>query len=441
MAATQLINSGSSREVPADIQAERAVLGSLLIDRDAIACVPFLAEADFFIEQHRLIYQAMQQLLADRAPSDFVTLCHELHQAGKLEAVGGAAYLVGLTADTPTAAHVVYYARIVAQLAARRRLIVAGGQIAALGYQEAQSTALLLREAQAELDQVGGGGESIWKSASTLLEGLFDWLDRPNAQIGIATGFAGLDRLLRGMRRGEVYIVAARPGVGKSALALQLAYNVVMAGGAVGFVSLEMSAEQMMIRLLAQHSGIFVHDIESGDALGDVRLSEAFGVLAELPLYVAEKSEITATALRRHTTQLLAQAGRLDLLVVDYIQIMDPDGKRKSLTEEVTEISRGIKRLAKELDIPVLAVAQLNRATETRADHKPTLGDLRQSGQLEQDAAAVLLMYRDELYNPATEERGIVRLNLAKHRHGATGEVKLRFDAQTMWFASIEEGN
>ncbi|HEY8445945.1 MAG TPA: replicative DNA helicase [Thermomicrobiales bacterium] len=430
---------------PHNLEAEQSVLGSLLIDRDAIIKVAsFLKPEDFYHSANGTIYQAILDLYNRREPTDFLTLSDELARKEQLDVIGGVAYLSSLLNAVPTAVHVEYYARIVERTATLRRLIDAGSQIVALGYREGVDTEEALDQAERILFDVSQRRSTReFESIADVLERFFDQIDylqqHRGSVVGVPTGFADLDQLTGGLQRSDLIIVAARPSVGKTAFALGIAYGAaVQHGRTVGVFSLEMSAEQLVQRLLATETGVDSHRLRLGqidDHEWD-RVSRAFGRLAEAPIFIDDTPGLSVMEVRTKARRLQAERG-VDLIIIDYLQLMH--GRRsENRVQEISEISRGLKGLARELNIPVIALSQLSRAVESRSDHRPMLSDLRESGSIEQDADIVMFIYRDEVYDPNTERKGIAEIIVAKHRNGPVGTINLRFFEKTARFADLE---
>ncbi len=430
---------------PHNLEAEQSVLGSLLIDRDAIIKVAsILKPEDFYHSANGIIYQAILDLYNRREPTDFLTLSDELARKERLDLVGGVAYLSSLLNAVPTAVHVEYYSKIVERTATLRRLIDAGAQIVALGYREGIDTEEALDQAERILFDVSQRrGAREFESIADVLERFFDQIDylqqHRGSVVGVGTGFADLDQLTGGLQRSDLIIVAARPSVGKTAFALGIAYGAaVQHGKTVGIFSLEMSAEQLVQRLLATETGVDSHRLRLGqidDHEWD-RVSRAFGRLAEAPIFIDDTPGLSVMDVRTKARRLQAEHG-VDLLIIDYLQLMH--GRRsENRVQEISEISRGLKGLARELNIPVIALSQLSRAVESRADHRPMLSDLRESGSIEQDADIVMFIYREEVYDPDTERKGIAEIIVAKHRNGPVGTINLRFFEKTARFADLE---
>jgi len=431
---------------PQNIEAEQSVLGSLLIDSEAVVRVAsFLRPEDFYRRAHSLIYQAILDLHERREPADFVTLCDELERRGQLEEVGGAAYITSLINAVPTALHVEHYARIVERTAILRRLLSAATEIASLAYEEAK-----------DVDEVVDRAEQIIFGVSQrrlrrdlmpikqVLEEYFeriDYLHRHKGQfIGVPTGFSQLDKLLGGLQRSDLIVVAGRPGMGKSSLALSIAHNAAKRfGQRVAIFSLEMSAEQVVQRLVAAETGIEIQRLRLGDIRDEEwpRFVQATGILSDTMIFIDDTPAISAMELRTKARRLHAEHG-LDLIIVDYLQLMRGDSRSENRVQEISYISGSLKALARELNVPVLALSQLSRAVEQRQDKRPILSDLRESGSIEQDSDVVMFIYREEMYNPDTEKQNIADIIVAKHRNGPTGQVPLYFRKEVAQFVEVE---
>jgi len=430
---------------PHNIEAEQSVLGSLLIDRDAIIRIAsYVRSEDFYISANGTIYQAILDLYNRREPTDFVTLSDELERRSVLEDVGGIGYLSSLLNTVPTAVHVEYYGRIVERTSTLRRLIDAGTQIVGIGYQDGVDTEEALDSAEQMLFTVSQKRQTKdFQSISDVLDRFFDQLDYLQQHrgdvVGVPSGFSDLDQLTGGLQKSDLIIVAARPSMGKTAFSLGLAYGAaVQHDKIVGVFSLEMSAEQLVQRLLSTETGVDSHRLRLGmidDNEWD-RISRAFGRLAEAKIYIDDAASASVMDVRSKARRLQAENG-LDLLIVDYLQLMS-GRKSDNRVNEVSEITRGLKGLARELNVPVIALSQLSRAVETRADHRPMLSDLRESGSIEQDADIVMFIYRDEKYDENSEKKGIAEIIVAKHRNGPVGSINLRFFERTARFADLE---
>jgi replicative DNA helicase len=434
---------------PQNLDSEQAVLGSILIDRDAIIEVAdFLHPEDFYRQAHGRIFAAMLDLFEHREPIDVVTVAEALERAGELDGVGGASYLSTLGNDTPTAVHVGQYGRIVERKALLRRLIQAAGKIAAIGYEDGPDIQEAIDRSEAELFSVSQrrSGDAF-SALRTLLHDAYDRLDYLHAHrgeiVGIASGFTDLDLLTTGFQASDLIVLAARPSVGKTSLALNIAeHAAVREGKTVGVFSLEMSKEQLVLRLLSSVASIDSQRLRSGflEEMDFARIAPAMNSLSEAPIFIDDTPSISTMELRTKARRLQAERG-LDLLIVDYLQLMQATttSRDANRVQEVSEISRGLKALARELKVPVIALSQLSRQPEMRESREPRLSDLRESGAIEQDADLVLFLWREN-GKPGEENTDsdgeVINLRLAKHRNGPTGEVKLWFKKSQTRFVS-----
>lgn len=434
---------------PQNIEAEASLLGALLIDSDAIVKIADgLNATDFFDKRHERIYEAIKQLYEKRQSIDVLTLSDQLKNNGSLDLIGGASYLTELTNFVPTAAHVEQYASIVAQKAMRRRLIAASQSMTTLGYDESKELPELIEEAETKLFEVSQQHvkQSVI-SLETVLAESFDRLDdlhKDKQKIrGVPTGYRDLDNTLAGFQRSDLVILAARPSMGKTALALNFAHNIaVQANQPVLIFSLEMSKEQLVDRLLSMESGVDAWALRTGN-LTDAdfeKIGQAMGTLSEAQIFIDDTPGITVSDLRTKARREAHQR-ELGLIIVDYLQLMSGgsrfggDGNR---VQEISEISRGLKSVARELNVPVLALSQLSRSVESRSPQIPQLADLRESGSIEQDADVVAFIYREEYYNPDTDRKKLADVFIKKHRNGPTGGVELYFDNEKQRFRSVE---
>lgn len=438
---------------PQSIEAEQSVLGALLIDRDAVIEVAeLLRPEDFYRQAHGTIYAAVIELSERREPVDLVTVSEVLERQGLLEAVGGAAYLTSLINLTPTAVNAVYYARIVERKAVLRGLISAAGRIAGIGYDESQDVEVSIDKAEQELFSVSqkrvASGFSPLRSLLHSAYDRLDYLHQHKGEVsGIRTGFSDLDAMTTGLQKSDLIILAARPSIGKTSLALNFAENAaVKEGKTVGIFSLEMSKEQLVLRLLSSVAGIDSQRLRTGflEEMDFTRLAPAMNTLAEAPIFIDDTPNITTMELRTKARRLQAESG-LDLIIVDYLQLMQGSASNKDANrvQEVAEISRGLKALARELQVPVISLSQLSRQAEMRESREPRLSDLRESGSIEQDADLVMFLWREKERGPdeAESDGEIVKLKLAKHRNGPTGEATLWFKKrQTRFVSAAEEG-
>jgi replicative DNA helicase len=438
------------KSVPANIEAERAVLGALMIDPDAIIKVAnFLRAEDFYRERHGWIYEAMSVLNERHEPLDFVTLTDELERRSKLEEVGGPAYLTDLISNTPTAIYVDHYARIVERTAVLRRLISAAGKIAELAYDESQDVDEVVDRAE---QIVFGVSESRIHRDLTPIRAIItnvveriDFLTRNrNTLMGVPTGFVKLDEILGGMQKSDLIILAGRPGMGKTSFGLSMALNAARRNSArVAVFSLEMSNEQLVQRLLSMETAIDSHRLRLGNIHEDEWpiLLEGANMLAATPIFIDDTPAASVNDLRTKARRLYAEHG-LDMILIDYMQLMTGSGggsgRNENRQQEISYISRSLKSLARELNVPVIALSQLSRAVEARSDKRPMLSDLRESGSIEQDADVVLFIYREDYYVEDSDRQNIADVMVAKHRHGSTGNVSLFFRKELTQFRDLE---
>jgi len=437
--------------LPQSVDAEASLLGSLLIDGDALTKIGDMVNPeDFFDQKHAVIFKAMRSLYDKRAPIDLLTLSEQLKSTKRLDSIGGASYLTELTNYVPTAAHVEQYAHIVADKAIRRRLIGASTDIASVGYDENKSLQELIEDAEARLFEVSQRHvRQDITSLESILGDSFDRLDdlhRHKGGIrGIPTGLKELDKKLAGLQRSDLFVIASRPAMGKTTLMLNIALHVGarVRQGAVLIFSLEMSKEQLVDRLLAADAGVDAWALRTGEGLTDddfERISAAMGELAEAQIFIDDTSGITVSDLRTKARRLHHQHP-LAAIMVDYLQLMS-GGSRFATTanrvQEISEISRNLKILARELNVPVVALSQLSRSVESRSPQIPQLADLRESGSIEQDADVVAFIYREDYYNPETNRPNIADILIKKHRHGPDGSVELYFDRERMRFRDID---
>jgi len=434
---------------PQNIEAEQAVLGSLLIDKDAVVKIAdILKEEDFYQEKHETIYKAMQGIYEARDPIDMVTLTEKLEKEKQIKNVGGASYLSELLSVVPTASHVVSYAKVVQEKATLRRLIKAANDILALGYQENRDLSDLLDKAEHNVFAVSQKYlKEKFIPLKDVLTDAFDRIDllqKDKSQLrGVPTGFKGLDKLLSGLQSSDLIIIAARPSMGKSSLALNIAQHAATKGKtSVGFFSLEMSREQLVDKMICTESGIDLWKLRTGNLEDDDfnKLGHAMGSLSDAPFYIDDAVNTNVMEIRTKARRLQAEHG-LGLIIIDYLQLMEginSGGGMDNRVQEVSEISRGLKGIARELDIPVIAISQLSRAVEQRDSKVPQLSDLRESGSIEQDADIVMFIYRDVMYNPDTENKNIAEIHIKKHRNGPTGQIELFFHADQTKFSDVE---
>jgi len=433
------------KRAPHNIEAEEAVLGSLLIDPEAIFQVaPFLKPDDFYIQKNGWIYDAILALHERREPIDFITLRDELENRGRLEEIGGATYITQLINTVPSAIHVEAYGHIVEEGAIRRRLVNAASRIAQLAYKEDTEIDQTVDRAEQSLFSVSQ--RRITRDLMPIQDVVRKYFDRieylhahQGEPLGIPTGFVDIDRLLGGLQRSDFIIVAARPSVGKTSLCLSFARNAARLGQRVAIFSLEMSNEQIVQRLVSAETEIDAQRLRLGH-LHDEEwplFVQATGKLSDYPIFIDDTPSISVLQMRTKARRLHAEHG-LDLILVDYLQLMTGGVSSENRVQEVSYVSRSLKGIARELDVPVVAASQLSRAVEQRQEKRPILADLRESGSLEQDADVVMFIYRDEMYNPDTEAKNIAEIIVAKHRNGPTGTVELFFRDRLAQFLDAE---
>ncbi|MBI4093226.1 MAG: replicative DNA helicase [Candidatus Kerfeldbacteria bacterium] len=433
---------------PQNVEAEQSVLGSLLIDKEAIVKIAdIIRPDDFYKETHRKIFEAMLELYEKREPIDVLSLTNRLKERTELEIIGGRAYLAQLTNAVPTSSHVVSYAEIVQHKATLRRLLSAAASISELGFKETEDVAVVLDQAERTIFDVSQKYlRQQFIPLKTVLTEAFDRIDelhrQPGKLRGVATGLRDLDNILAGLQKGDLIILASRPSVGKTSLALDIARNVAVREKVpVGLFSLEMSKEQLVDRLLVAEAGVDLWKMRTGKLSEDEdfsRIGHAMGVLSETPIFIDDSAISTVLEMRTKARRLQSEHG-LGLVVVDYLQLMEGRAEAENRVLQIAEITRGLKGLAKELNVPVLALSQLSRATEMRNPPIPKLSDLRESGSIEQDADVVVFIYREEIYRPDTNRKHIADLLVSKHRNGPTGQVQAFFDEAKTSFHNLEK--
>ncbi len=432
----------SLRVPPHSIEAEQSVLGGLLLDNAAFDKIAdLISEGDFYRDEHRRIYRQIQKLLERSKPVDVVTVAESLDLAGEGSETGGLAYLGELAANTPSAANIRRYAEIVRDRAVLRQLVTAGDEIAGsalnpLGRDPKQ----LLDEAEAKVFAIAEGGfrhQSGFQHINPLLTQVVERIqelhdrDNPSDITGVPTGYHDLDGKTSGLQPGDLLIVAGRPSMGKTSLALNMAEHVAIEVGLpVAVFSMEMGGAQLAMRMLSSVGKLDAHRVRTGRLNDDEwsRLSFALGKMHEAPLYIDETPALNPIDLRARARRLYRQCGKLGLIVIDYLQLMSvASGHGENRATEISEISRSLKGLAKELNVPVIALSQLNRSLEQRPNKRPVMSDLRESGAIEQDADVIMFIYRDEVYNPDTPDKGSAEIIIGKQRNGPIGTVRLTF--------------
>jgi replicative DNA helicase len=441
----------AERTLPHNLEAERSVLGAILVHNDAFNLAAQVIDSrDFYRDAHRRIFDRMVALNERHDAIDFVTLKEELTRSGELDEVGGPAYVASLADGVPRATNVEYYARIVKEKSTLRNLIYAANKIVTNAYEADQESDLILDEAESAIfavadDRLKAGFvamRDLVKDSFPKIEQLFE---QKRLITGVPTGFVDVDEMTRGLQAGDLVIVAARPSMGKTSLVLNIAQYVASLGDqVVGFFSLEMSKESLFLRLLTSEAQIDAHRLMSGAIGGNDyhRISHALEKLNSMKLFIDDTANVGVLEMRAKSRRLQAEHG-LNLLVIDYIQLMSGRGRFENRTLELASISRSLKGLAKELNVPIVVLSQLSRAPESRSDHRPQLSDLRESGALEQDADVVVLIYRDDVYNrdPNSPDAGTAELIVAKQRNGPTGVVRLAFLREQTRFANLAQGS
>lgn len=430
---------------PHDIEAEQAVLGCMITDKDAvIAAVETLSEDDFYREDNKLIYKAIMNLYNRAEPIDIITLKSELSSIGKFEAVGGLEYLAELPEKVPTTSNVDKYIKIVEEKSTLRTLIKTANDILTAGYDPTQEVESIMDSAEKKIfnimqknNQTGYASiKDILVDSFTELEELYN---RKQHVTGVPTGFIDLDNKTAGLHNSDLILVAARPAMGKSAFALNIATNAALqAGTGVAIFSLEMSKEQMANRILGSVSMVDGNSIRTGRIADDdwIKLATASGQLSQTGIYIDDTPGISVMEIRAKCRKLKMEKN-IGMVIIDYLQLVQGSSKAGSREQEIAEISRSLKILAKEINVPVIALSQLSRAPEQRPDHRPMLSDLRESGSIEQDADIVIFLYRDDYYNPDTDKKNIAEVIIAKHRAGSTGTVELAWLGSYTKFANL----
>ncbi len=436
------------RTPPQDLEAEQSVLGGMLLSKDAIAdVVETVRGADFYKPAHQTIYESILDLYGRGEPADAITVSAELGRQGELGRVGGAPYLHTLISSVPTAANAGYYARIVSERAIMRRLVEAGTRITQMGYSDTGEVDEVVDRAQAEIYQVTERRTSEdYAPLAEIMEGTLDEIEaigsRGGTMVGVPTGFTDLDGLTNGLHPGQLVVVAARPGLGKSTLALDFARAASIKHGLTSVIfSLEMTRNEITMRLLSAEARVGLHHMRTG-SLGDddwTKLARKMSEVASAPLFIDDSPNMTMMEIRAKCRRL-KQRHDLKLVVVDYLQLMSSGKRVESRQQEVAEFSRALKLLAKELEVPVVALSQLNRGPEQRTDKKPMLADLRESGSIEQDADLVMLLHREDAYERESPRAGEADFIVAKHRNGPTATITVAFQGHYSRFVDMAHG-
>ena len=437
---------------PHSIEAEQSVLGGLLLDNGAADRIAdFLSGDHFYSDAHRLLYNAIMQLVADNKPADVVTVAEALGSINKLDYVGGMTYLAALVENVPTAANIRRYAEIVHERAILRRLAAAGGEIAESAFHPlGRSVREILDQAETKVFEIaehGARGQQGFQDIRPLLTQVVERIeflynrDNPSDVTGIATGFTDLDRMTSGLQEGDLIVIAGRPSMGKTSLALNIAEHVALVlKMPVAIFSMEMGATQLAMRLMGSVGRLDQQKIRTGRLTNDdwERLSSALGKLNDAPIHIDETPAMNALEVRARSRRLARQyGGKLGAIIVDYLQLMQAVSDGENRATEISEISRSMKALAKELKVPILALSQLNRSLEQRPNKRPVMSDLRESGAIEQDADVILFIYRDEVYNQDTQDKGVAEIIIGKQRNGPIGMVRLAFLGENTRFENL----
>jgi replicative DNA helicase len=426
---------------PHSVEAEQSVLGGLLLENDALDKIADILTAnDFYRHDHRVIYEHISRLIEHSKPADIVTLAEALESTAQLAGVGGIAYLGALAQNVPGSANIRRYAEIVRERAVMRKLVEVGSSISDSAFSpQGKDAAQLLDEAEAKIFEIAEGGsrsaqgfidiKTILPQVADRIDQLFQ-RDNPSDVTGIPTGFTDLDSMTSGLQPGDLVIVAGRPSMGKTAFSLNIAENVALDTGLpVAVFSMEMAATQLAMRMIGSVGRLDQHKMRTGRLEDEdwVRLTTALGKLNDAPLFIDESAGLNALEVRARARRLHRQCGKLGLIVLDYLQLMSATRSGENRATEISEISRSLKALAKELDVPVVALSQLNRGLEQRPNKRPVMSDLRESGAIEQDADVILFIYRDEVYNPDSQDKGTAEIIIGKQRNGPIGTVRLTF--------------
>jgi replicative DNA helicase len=444
----------SIRTPPHSIEAEQAVLGGLLLDNaawDRIA--DFISSGDFYRHDHRLIYEAIARLVEHSRPADVVTVYEALQSGGKADDAGGLAYLNALAQNTPSAANIRRYAEIVRDRAVLRRLVSVGDEIATSALNpQGRETKDILDEAEAKvfaIAEAGSRGRQGFVDIQPLLTKVVERISElyeqanPSDVTGVPTGFVDIDRMTSGLQKGDLIVVAGRPSMGKTAFALNIGEHVAIdLQMPVAVFSMEMGAQQLAVRLLSSVGRINQQRLRTGRLETDdwPKLTATVRRIQDAPLYIDETPALNSIELRARARRQARECGQLGLIIIDYLQLMSATSLGENRATEISEISRSLKALAKELQVPVIALSQLNRTVESRTDKRPVMSDLRESGAIEQDADVIFALYREEQYNPDTTEKGVAEVLILKQRNGPTGRVPLRFAGEFTRFDNLARG-
>lgn len=443
-------NKENLRVPPHNTEAEQSLLGCLMLDKDAIIKVADLVKpGDFYNDNHNAIYEIILELYEEREPIDVLSLSNKLEEKKQLERIGGSTYLAELVNSVPSASHVTHYAKVIQKKALLRRLIVAASHVVEMGYDEGQDVQKILDTAEQEIFGVSQKYiKQDFVPIKSILESAFNRIDelhRDGSKFrGIPTGYPDLDNILAGLQKSDLVILAARPSIGKTTLALDIARHIgIKEKIPVGIFSLEMSKDQLVDRMIAAVAGVDLWRLRTGKLRSDQghddfqRIGEAMGILSEANIFIDDEGSANVMEIRTMARRVHAEHN-LGLIIIDYLQLMEGRNS-ESRVQEISEISRALKQLARELNIPILALSQLSRSVESRSPQIPKLSDLRESGSIEQDADVVLFLYREDREKPDTPNKNIVEVHIAKHRNGPIGKMSLYFEETSTTFKSLEK--
>ena len=438
---------------PQNIEAEKSVLGSLMLDKDAVIKVANLVrQGDFYRDDHNIIFEAMIELYEKRDPIDVLSLSNRLEEKNQLDKVGGSSYLTELVNSVPSSANIVHYAKVVQKKSTLRKLILVASEIVSLGYEEGEDVEKILDEAEQKLFSVSQKFiKQDFVPIKSILESAFNRIDElhkgDHKLRGVPSGYPDLDGILAGFQKSDLVILAARPSIGKTTLALDFARQIAVKEKIpVGIFSLEMGSDQLVDRMLAAESGVDLWRLrtgrlKTGDGDNDFqRIGDAMGVLSEAPIYIDDAGSANVMEMRTMARRLQSEHN-VGVIIIDYLQLMEGrrGGGGDNRVNEVSEISRALKQLARELNIPIIALSQLSRSVESRSPQIPKLSDLRESGSIEQDADIVMFLYREDREKPDTPNKNIVEVHIAKHRNGPIGRMSLYFNENSTTFKSLEK--
>ncbi|MBQ4159404.1 MAG: replicative DNA helicase [Clostridia bacterium] len=437
----------AGRTMPYSMEAEQSVLGAILIDRNSIAVASeIVREADFYFDHNRVIFAIMQDLFNTNMPIDIVTVSDALKKSGQLEAIGGIGYLSNMAASVPTVANITQYAHIVSEKALLRRMIEAGENIVNLGYEGANDAGFVLEQAEKQIFDIMQGKDS--KSVVPIRELLGDSFKmmqemaaKKGKVTGVPTGFGYLDQMTSGLQKTDLVLIAARPAMGKTSFALNIAQNAAIRNNVTTAIfNLEMSKEQLTSRIICSEALVSGTKLKEGtlDANDWVNIGEHLARIEKAPIFIDDTSTVTVAEIRAKCRRL-KQQHNLGLIVIDYLQLMQSGSKSDNRQNEVADISRSLKILAKEIEVPIICLSQLSRGPESRTNKRPMLSDLRESGAIEQDADIVMFLYRDDYYNPDSPEKNIAECIIAKHRNGEVGTIKLWWDGAHTKFMHLDD--